>query len=275
MIKISSALLLFLFSSCDIINPEEEIPSFLFVPAAKLTTNKSEEGVNSHKITDVWAFKDDQFIGSFATPATIPILEKGDQEIQLVAGIQVNGISTTRAQYPFFSSFDSVINLTPKKFDTICPTFQYQDRTTFKLLEDFEDGNSFFQLDRLTNSPEIKYGSGAGHLHIPATSDTTFFFESKDAFELPGQGKPVFLEMDYKSELDISAGLRLIRGAQSQDVFNIVIRNRQTWNKIYINYTTEATQGRADEFKVIFKVIINKINQDADIYLDNIKLVHQ
>ncbi len=275
LIKIAGALgILFILPSCDIINPEEEVPSYIHVPAAEVQTTSNKQGASTDNISDVWVYKEGEYLGTYEIPANIPILEKGNQEIEFIAGIEQNGISTTRAQYPFYNSVTKTIELTPKEVDTISPTFQYQDNRKFPFVEDFEDSNGFFDLNRITNDQNIRYGNGAGYLHIPASSDTTYYFETKDPFEVPGEGAPVFVEIDYKSDVDITAGVRLLRGTESADDYKINISNREEWNKIYINYTPEVSKSRADKIKILFKVTINKINEDADMYVDNIKLLY-
>jgi len=265
-----------MMTSCNIINPDEEIPSYIYVPSADLNTNPSKEGVSTHAIKDVWAYNKGEYLGTYTLPATIPVLKEGKESIELIAGIEVNGISTTRAQYPFFLQVQEKISLTPKKFDTLRPTFQYQQSTQFPFIEDFDEGNGFFNLNRVEsmNDPEVKYGEGAGYLHIPASSDTTYYFESKDPFNVPAEGAPVFLELDYKSDVDITAGLRLIRGNKSSDQYKLGLRDQDNWNKIYINYTPEITKSNANQVKILFKVRINQINEDAEVYVDNVKLVN-
>ncbi len=269
---------LFTITSCDIINPDEQVPSYIYVPEAELKTNTSKEGANTHEISDVWVYNNGKYLGTYAIPATIPVLEKDKTDIEFIGGILVNSISTTRAQYPFFSKIEQSISLTPKKFDTIRPTFQYEENTKFPFVEDFEDGNGFFNLNRErlpdADNPDGKYGEWAGYLHIPASTDTTYYFESKDPYQVPGEGAPVFVELDYKSDLDITAGLRLIKGNQSSDEYKVGIRDRDNWNKMYINYTGEITNSNANKVKVLFKVKINHINEDAEVFVDNIKLVY-
>lgn len=263
-------------SSCDIINPDEEIPSYIYVPTAELTTNEQKEGASTDAIRDVWAYNEGEYLGTYTLPARIPVLKEGKERIDFIAGVEVNGISTTRAQYPFFKDVRQTITLTPKKYDTLRPTFQYQQDVNFPFIEDFEAGNGFFNLNRAeaSNDTAVKYGQAAGYLHIPASSDTTYYFESKDPFDVPGQGAPVFVELDYKSDVDITAGVRLIKGSQSSDEYKLGISDRDNWNKIYINYTPEVTKSGASQLKLLFKVRINQINEDADVYVDNIKLVY-
>ncbi|MEM9024932.1 MAG: hypothetical protein AAGB22_14400, partial [Bacteroidota bacterium] len=93
-------------SSCDIINPEEEIPSFLRIDSINLNiTNSGIQGAPTENITEAWVFWNSELIGVFELPAIIPILAAGQGELQVAAGIQVNGIGAKREIYPFYQAF--------------------------------------------------------------------------------------------------------------------------------------------------------------------------
>ena len=97
--------ILFLFSflfSCDKNTDIQEIPSYINVSKVNLLTS-SDQGSNTHKITDVWVYVNDQFRGTFEIPATIPLLHKDSNNIRLFAGIKDNGISSTRVRYHFIN----------------------------------------------------------------------------------------------------------------------------------------------------------------------------
>ena len=77
--------ILFLFSflfSCDKNTDIQEIPSYINVSKVNLLTS-SVQGSNTHKITDIWVYVNDQFRGTFEIPATIPLLHKDSNNIRL------------------------------------------------------------------------------------------------------------------------------------------------------------------------------------------------
>jgi len=65
------SLSLLFISACDIINPEEEIPSFIQINEFQLVTNEVTQGSNTHQITDVWAFVNGEALGVFVLTPTI------------------------------------------------------------------------------------------------------------------------------------------------------------------------------------------------------------
>ena len=93
--------------SCDKNENIQEIPSYLSVSNINLVTN-SNQGTNTHKITDIWLYVNDQF-KKHELPSFIPLLHKDTNNIKMFNGIKDNGI---RQQ-----EFDIIfINLLKKMF---------------------------------------------------------------------------------------------------------------------------------------------------------------
>ena len=58
-------IIVLLFHSCEIINPEEDIPSYIYVEEIKFTSTNPDQGSSSNKILDAWVYVDDELIGAF------------------------------------------------------------------------------------------------------------------------------------------------------------------------------------------------------------------
>ena len=70
-------------SSCEIFNPEEQVPAYVHLDKIDLNT-QSDEGSKSHKITDAWVYLDDQLVGTFELPSTFPVLtENGNHNLKI------------------------------------------------------------------------------------------------------------------------------------------------------------------------------------------------
>ena len=52
----TALLVISMLSSCNLINPEEQAPSYLELKTFQLSTNYTTQGTNSHKIKDAWNF---------------------------------------------------------------------------------------------------------------------------------------------------------------------------------------------------------------------------
>ena len=52
-----------------------------------------------------------EIIGVFEIPSSIPILSQGLHSFDIYPGIKVNGISGNRIKYPFYSKFETELEL--------------------------------------------------------------------------------------------------------------------------------------------------------------------
>ena len=80
----------------------KQFQPILQIDSVSLDTNYYEQGSNFKAITDAWVYVDDGLIGAFELPATIPVLAEGKHKLEIRPGIKLNGISSTRAPYPFY-----------------------------------------------------------------------------------------------------------------------------------------------------------------------------
>ena len=103
--KNSLFLLVLLLTACEIINPEEDIPSFISIEEFE------HSDVGTAKIVDAWVYIDNEIQGIYSLPNTIPILKNGEQKLYIAPGIKENGISATRTNYPFYVWHQEEVNL--------------------------------------------------------------------------------------------------------------------------------------------------------------------
>lgn len=271
-------------SACQDENLKPGIPAFINVEKFNLTTNYVEQGTNSHKITDVWVFADDQTVGVFELPATIPILKNGRAKLRLEAGIKMNGIKTTRVNNPFLEPvIIEDFNFIPDSIIKINPTTTYRSQTEFVWIEDFESSIISIDTTNLTSDVNIEKSStneafeGNYSGLIALTSEnTTFEAASFEAFTLPTSGKPVYLELNYKNEYTFSVGIFAQTTSQIIKKEIIYLLPQTEWNKIYINLTETLTGSQdALDFKIFFRTILPDNMESANIYLDNVKLMYR
>jgi len=269
------------FYSCEMMNPEEEIPSYIHIDQFTLNT-QSDQGSNSSKITDAWVYVDDQIVGAYELPATIPILSEGNHEVMIKAGIKVNGISETRAIYPFYKPYKISLNLIPDSIITINPTITYYSETVFQWKEAFEDGgvtieNTIFSdtlIEKTSDPLYVFEGNYSGIVHLDA-NHTVYEGKSITSYDLPSGSNPVFLELNYKTENEVYIGLFANTSTESDDVGILHLNKTDTWKKIYINLLNAINNStNATDFQVFFRIDKSSDVSNPVILFDNIKLVH-
>lgn len=281
---------LFGLTSCNKFEGDVTIPSFLQIDTVYLSTNISSQGENTHEITDVWVYVDDQQMGVFELPAKFPLLYNGKHKLEIRAGIKLNGISSTRIPYPFYQPIvydnfefypDSVMNLSGL-------SFKYYNTLEFPWIENFENSGVTIQAvstsDTLitqtqpANNQEAylsEYSAYSGIINL--TSERSYFNGwSLPSFVFPGNESPVALEMDFKTNNYITIGLYVHQFDTYTSKELVILNYSDEWNHIYINLTpTVALYPNADDFKIFFEASKQSSNEEAKIYLDNIKVIHR
>ena len=267
--------------SCN--KKEVKIPSYIHIDQVTLSTDPLLEGSNSSRITDAWVSLDGQLIGTFELPATVPVLaDEGSHTITVAPGILVNGISSSRAEYPFFSAYATTLNLTKESYNTLIPGTTYLSSAHFVWKENFD--NSSFSIEKTGRSDAtitIQKATGtlafegSGSAMVSMTSGQTIFeCASVDEYGLPKDGSDIYLELNFKSNVNILVGLytSASSGTYQEPVETLV--PAPEWKKIYIYLTSVAgLHADAGGHKVFFGVTGDG-SVNPEFFFDNIKLIY-
>ncbi len=273
-----------LLPSCNIINPDEQVPAYLEMDDFSLSTTVGQ-GTNSQKITDLWTYTNSNSVGVYDLPAEVAVLNEGPTNIRILAGIKNNGISSTRINYPFYSPYDTVIDLKRGQHYQIHPKFAYNGGIDFDITRNFETGNFFQSLSGntgtfnvVTDPAQVFEGTRSGIFSLDGGTGKIFYKDGTE-FELVG-GNTIFLELDYSSNNRFNVGL-ISNSPSSVDAHLAVVINptagvnatQPEWNKIYIDLGLLAQQNSsADNFEIYFESTPLE-SQNIRLFVDNIKLV--
>ncbi len=277
-------------AACDLINPAEEIPAYIYVPSIELQTNVATQGSNSSKITDVWLTVEGDFLGAYTLPAKIPILKNGETQLSLRAGIKDNGVNATPEIYPFYERYETTIDLQPNETDTIRPIIRYMDNVRFAMIEGFENASTHqFQdlrsgedANKITISSQDAFEGLSAVIQLDTASSFVELATIDRFKDLTTTNLQVYLEVNYRSEVPAIFGLV---GYDDSDPFTGYplydpgFSPKGEWNKIYFNLSTLIAQGNFDEYQIGFNAFIPIENgaltlDKGQLQLDNIKLVH-
>lgn len=287
-------LILLLVSGCK----ETEVPSFLHIEEVGLkVTSVDEQGTADHGISDAWVYLNDDLVGIYEVPATVPIISEGPQKISVIAGIKNNGINSARINYPFFDQYVAHLNLV--KGDTIdfaddqentsvinghyIPQVEYFEGLEF-WNERFEEGIQFENTPSsnveftLTNDPDLVYNynpsqNSAGSGYVLLTTDEPYF-EVRSTHEFsPQKGQRVYLELNYKCDCVLQVGVYENEPTDTK-VYGKGINPSEEWSKIYIELTGEvAERVNATSYNVFIEGILSNGQNECEVLLDNVKLI--
>jgi len=215
--------ILICFGSCEIINPAEPVPSYLHFDNIVLQTDSATQGSASNKISDVWLYVDNEPLGAYELPVTIPVLKEGSHEIKVRAGVIVNGIAATRVYYPFYNFYITNVNLTSGVITNVSPVVNYYSGTFFSI-------TSFQIINNTVNSfegPTAAAYLDASHYLFECASDTTL--------SLPTNTAPVYMELNYKTNTEFSVGVFAVTAQQVYNISVVTIRANSEWKKKFRN----------------------------------------
>lgn len=286
----ATMVLLLCVSSCELVNPEEDIPAYVEIAAPILST-VAGQGSASEKITEVWVFVDDEFSGAFPIPATVPIMKSGATTVRVEAGIRENGLRSTPDIYPFYTTYEQVVDLVPNETVRITPEIGYRDNIQVAFLENFERGGTIFQTvvtgtatSRISINEATPFeGQGSGQIRLSTMDPFVEIATSPRYRDLLDNGNVVYIEMDYQSDTPLSVGIIGYNDSQEDPVafaYQAGFNPSETWNKIYFNLTPIVFASDADEFQIVLRTGLpldentTFAQETGLILLDNIKLIH-
>ncbi len=265
-------LLFFLLALLSACNYRAELPSYIYIKAFKLRTDKALEGSASENILDAWVYLDDEALGVFQLPARVPVISAGPGRLLLMPGIKKDGISGIREIYPFYTQYSIDFSPSPATVDTLIPSISYIDGLNFPILEGFEIGNDFSNMNRTSIRNEVFEGTWSGVVRLDAFNNE--MASSSSAFQLPQDGRRIFLEMDYKCSLRFNVSLLAGKNTGLDPVYAVTITPKDQWNKIYVDLTEEVIANKARDYRLIFTTRLPAGAQEATFFFDNIKIVH-
>lgn len=277
-----SVFVLFLVQGCDLVNPKEDIPTYIKIDSVFLqSTVPAIHGSVSHKITDVWVYFNRELLGAYQLPARVPVIAKQRGQLQVVAGIWEDGLSGIRAKYPFYTVDTFTFDPQPAGSIAHIPKFIYRTSdslaTEYKV-EDFEQGNSFTRrygdtTFMKTNLPgEVFEGSWSSKLEL---QDTVTVGESitVESYTLP-TNRNCYLELNYKNDIPFVLRVLINQNGSQTTVDLTGINPTGKWGKIYYNFGGFPTTFQNATFRFILSAILPAGKSKGTVLIDNFKIIY-
>lgn len=271
-------LLLLGSTSCDLINPEEQIPAFLCIDS--ISMNSSGHGNNVNDIVDAWVFDNEQLVGVYEMPAVVPILNSGEANIRIRPGVKLNGQAASRWRYEFLEDFVGTVELFEDSVVCLNPTLSYKDGVQTPWIEDFETVSQ--QSLTVTSISEETvaivtgseaYDTRSARLTL-SPSETFFECKSNQTFDLPDAGASVILEFSYKGNYPLIVSVISTNAGGSVQTPIYQVSESDEWKHIYISLTNIASTYFSAVHTPVFGYKRESFDDEINVYLDNIKLTH-
>ncbi len=260
------------------------LPAFIQVDTFSFTT-ENLQGSNSNGISELWCYADGNILGVVDTPVSLPLLATGSQTITIFPGIKNNGMGTSRIRYPFYTSYDTTINVVPGETYRLNPRFYYLSSVLIDATRNFEAGNSFAATSsndgtmELLNDPLLA-ASGVRCVRMslpPASGLISYLDENNIALSA---GNVAFMEMDYSCNNTFVVGVYVVQDGNSTKLPVLFLTPTQAtgldqpqWNKIYMDLGMIASQyPSADGFRLYVECTREEAAVPL-IFIDDIKIV--
>lgn len=293
------------FSGCKKFQGDVTIPAYLHldrmevVPQAQNAPSPEAGFYNSNidAVQLICYFEGDDSetnLGTFQLPCTLPVLRHGTMKyLRAYPIVKQNGISSTRIYYFYYNyvelnnvkvAADSVTNLGSYNSATDLWTLQttYKTRSQMSVLtEDYFEPTTFSShfdstVVWITDDPEgACTGQGYGLVHVP-DSVSTLDFHINDEFAIPNS--TVYLEMNYQTDVELQINMIGFEvsnngAATSKGIMAINPNPGKGWQKIYINLTRTWSQFNYNTPFTIYFQAVNPDGIEADIKIDNVKIL--
>lgn len=286
-------------TGCHIIDEPEDLPAYIQVEDVEVYyTRPSETGVSSPNTPDVWISINDDPLSVYHMPRTFPFLPRDRDRVKISAraGIRVNGISATRSDYTFYTTWDTLVPIEFFDTITISPRVTYQNTVDISWNADFETASnaayfipapgSNIELERTEWSDADRSqrpfnGLYYGHGHGDPGELMYLLLGSNNFRQNTFVGAPVFLEMEYDATQEFQVNIRY---TDPEGVFNetpVMVLNptrgyneNARWNKIYIEFTEKLMDPalNIDRYGISVRAVAPEAGPAA-FNFDNVKIV--
>jgi len=272
--------------SCDVINPEEEIPSYLIIEDFTVGSNPDVEALSlSSKIVAANVIVNNETQGVITLPGKIPVFAEGDVTVTLDPLVQENGSADLLQIYPFFKRIDIPANLSFRDSTTISVAETEYISNALIRGSDFSASNVFFTEDldgNILTEVNISSGGQAGEGtvgRIVLTEDNPLF-DGATASGVPIEVNSIrqaWLEVQYKTDVDLVFGFRDLSNPTGVQTFReFGVRAKDEWNTLYFDATNLLVSQNITKFQITLtaQFLTGSTAEESIVLIDNVKLIY-
>lgn len=278
---------LFVIAGCDKV--AEPIPSYIRIDSVNVSTTPAQ-GNNIQEISAVNVYVDEQFIGLFEIPCTIPVLFSGKHKLSVIPSVRLNGALNQHVINRLFNRTDTTLNLQQGKIiNAGNVTLTYKSNIEFAWLEDFEDNNSSLirlfsgagDTSYIVSEPFSLKGRYAGStrcmkvvISAADTAKTVDMASFKYFGNLPLMGSDIIFEFDIKTPVPVQMAMVRKNSSGKQYLpYVYIFETGGEWKRFYINLIYELYNQPGDtEIQLMISPIKPaELKNSQEIFIDNLR----
>lgn len=281
------------WAGCSVVKPAPQtVPTYVHLDSFHFLQPPGYyaiDGSTSHDIGSVFVFYNNQAVGNFDLPCTIPVIANDSGILEVEPGITVNGIEDNQTAYPFYTIDTFQFHASGGNILNHTPSTEYTSSARLAFNADFEQGNGFTlisgdsaiqQISRQNFPASMIYeGQGSGYIHLGVPGDSSVI-SSQQSFTVPqanGVGTP-FMELNYQCTMPFYVGVVAISTATGSTVTSTPyylagVYPSNTWKKFYVQLADFVATYPAEKYLIIIKTTLPSNQSNGYLLLDNVKVI--
>lgn len=278
MIKIISGIgLIICLLACARFIDQDLDAVYIHIPRLDLKTNPGQ--FQTQQIKDLWLFVDDIYEGTFPVPSRIPLFRQETFRLKIYPGIRQYGILSSPEIYTLMDPFQADINTSAQDSIVLSPAFSYKGNMITFLQEGFETGSIFiFDLDSFPGHTLVRSSSMFREGFFSGSATISAPFNSLEVGSpklniLKNSWPSAYLELDFKSEIEISLGLITSNGVSSDKKYFFTLRPSMEWKKVYIPLTAILNAINNESVQLALKTMFSATTSTVSFHIDNIRII--
>lgn len=269
-------------AGCNIINPPEQIPTYVRIDSFAFSGDPAVTGSNSNKITNVYVYFDNTPVGVFELPASFPVIMDKPGKLTVLPGVDFDGLSGYQVIYPLYQGDTMTISPSPASEQRMDANTFYVQGVGLQSNDEFEQGvgfsNTFVKVSgdtTLVNTADpsqVFEGHGSGLFAFGPSDSATVI--SRNGISL-AINKNTYIELNYRSNVPLWVGMSVHKADGSDFSQYIVGLNpRSEWGKIYIGADDFIGPNQGTDYKIILHAECPANVTNGYVNIDNIKLIN-
>lgn len=277
-----------LFAGCSKIDPKIDDAAYIEIDDYTVITDPQTQGTNVQSFTNFLVTSSTRNYGYYPLPGKIPLPLDGPTYVSIRPAILVNGVKYLRVDYPMMKGCDTVLTLKRGQVLHLKPVWKYFSTANFPVVEDFEKNTGFFitnssVTDTFTtrvDTANAYYGNKCLMMRL-GSGYSTSQVQSNTGFPLPGNGRNIYVEFNYKCNIPFEVG---VIGSNSPGTVTSTDQRSagggnptSSWKKLYVELSAEVTPPPNYPYYFVYFYVDQNFDgsvTNPQVFLDNIKVVY-
>lgn len=261
---------------------EADIPAYIKVNAPQFDVLPNQ-GTDFQNSDFYFLYHRNAALGGFAYGNEVPVLAEGVEDITIYPGVRMDGFQAMPEINFMFNPVVYSRDFMPGSDYEFSPTFTYNNDVNFRIVEDFETGNSFnVDVDgdpaaKMTVEPGIGYDGSQGGI-MRATPDQNLVAVAYDIpFTNFPLGLPVIIEMSHNNSTQLAVSIWANYAANPSQEFPKIylVPTDGEWKKLYLDVGDLIRSTNAQSIQLMYSIRYDEQVDDNYAIIDDIKMMHR